>query len=298
MSDELVPGTKSSRSNSVTAWVHDQNMGRAHRVDIEHGIHHVMNRGVNRGAVFFADADRVEFGRLLREVFERFGVEVFAYCLMTNHYHLVLYCPDGGLSDAMHLLGSVYTRHTNERIGRDGPLFRGRFHAVPIVNDEQLLCTVRYVHRNALDLPEINSVDSYRWSSHRTYLGHRARPPFLTTDPVLHHFENRGAFDAFVNSSATAGPTAWTDDVPIERIALLVQVIADELGEVHGSRAHRSLLLLVAEELPQRSGQALREQLAFATPKSLSQARTRAKQQLAAQPVLRQIIERTLDLVA
>ena len=273
-------------------------MGRAHRVDIEDGIHHVMNRGVNRGTVFFADPDRVEFGRLLEQIFERFGVQVIAYCLMSNHYHLVLYCPDGGLSDAMHLLGSVYTRHTNERIGRDGPLFRGRFHAVPVVDDDQLLCTVRYVHRNALDLPGIDSVESYRWSSHRTYLGHRAQPPFLSTAPVLNQFDSRRAFDAFVTSETTAGPSTWKGDVALDRIAPLVQIIADEIGEVHGSRAHRSLLLLVADELPQHSGQALRERLGFATPKSLQQAQARAKHRLATQPVLGRIVKRTLDLVA
>ncbi len=261
-------------------------------------MYHVMNRGVNRGAVFFSDADRVEFGRLLQQIFERFGVEVIAYCLMTNHYHLVLYCPDGGLSDAMHLLGSVYTRHTNERIGRDGPLFRGRFHAIRIVDDDQLLCTVRYVHRNALDLPGIDSVDAYRWSSHRTYLGHRSRPAFLVIDRVLSQFESRGAFDGFVTSETTAGPTTWVGDVAIDRIASIVQIVADEAGDVHGSRAHRSLLLLVAEELPQRSGDALRDQLAFATAKSLQQARTRAKQRVAMEPVLGRIVKRTLDLVA
>ena len=170
----------------------------------------------------------------------------------------------------MHLVGSVYTRHTNERIGRDGPLFRGRFHAVPVVDDDQLLCTVRYVHRNALDLPGIDSVESYRWSSHRSYLGHRAPPPFLSTAPVLKQFDSRRAFDAFVTSETTARPSTWKRDLALDRIAPLVQIIADEIGEVHGSRALRSLLLLAADELPQHSAQALRERLGFATPEVLA----------------------------
>ena len=80
--------------------------------------------------MFFADEDRIEFGRVLGEIHERFGVETLAYCLVPNHYHLLLRCPDGGLSAAMQHLGSTFTRRMNDRAGRDGPLFRGRFHAI------------------------------------------------------------------------------------------------------------------------------------------------------------------------
>jgi putative transposase len=76
-------------------------------------------------------------------------------------------------SDAMQLLGAVCTRHANDRIGRDGPLFRGRFHSILIVSDAQLVASVRSVHRNALDLDGVADVLLYRWSSHRSYLGHR-----------------------------------------------------------------------------------------------------------------------------
>jgi REP element-mobilizing transposase RayT len=83
-----------------------------------------MNRGVNREPTFFADVDRRQFGHRLADIHERFGVETLAYCLMDNHYHLLLRARDGGLSRAMHHLGLVYTRRTNDRLGRDGPLFR------------------------------------------------------------------------------------------------------------------------------------------------------------------------------
>ncbi len=272
-------------------------MGRAQRIDVEGGWYHVMNRGVSRQAVFFDDRDRIEFGRLLNQAFERFGVEVVAYCLMTNHYHLVLHCPKARLSDAMHLIGSVYTRHANDRTGRDGPLFRGRFHAVPILNDEQLLCTVRYVHRNALDLPGVGSVAGYRWSSHRTYMGHRVQPPFLVLEPVLGQFKDRTAFDAFV-TGAVSKPLG--DGIAVERIAPLVQLVAEEVGsgEFQGSRSARSLVLLLADRLPERVGDELRVGLSFATRKSLRQARARANRLFDAEPEVARIVERTLELVA
>ena len=160
-----------------------------------------MNRGANRQTVFFCDADRIEFGRLLGEIHDRFGVRCIAYCLMDNHYHLVLHCPDGNLSLAIQHLAGVYTQHTNEHHGRDGALFRGRFRSIPITTDAYLLCAVRYVHRNCLDLPGTTDPTAYRWSSHRTYLGYRRRPEWLDVDVMLDRFADRASFDAFVHDS-------------------------------------------------------------------------------------------------
>lgn len=98
-------------------------MPRPLRIDVEDGWNHVMNRGIDHGDVFFADTDRIEFGQRLGDVFDRFGIRTHAYCLMDNHFHLLLHCPEGRLSDAMQRLGSLYTRHVNDRLGRDGALF-------------------------------------------------------------------------------------------------------------------------------------------------------------------------------
>jgi REP element-mobilizing transposase RayT len=180
---------------------------RRQRVDVEGGIHHVMNRGVNRQIVFFADDDRIEFGCVLGEVHERFGVETLAYCLMPNHYHLLLRCPDGGISAAMQHLGSAYTRRTNDRIGRDGPLFRGRFHSIHVADDVYLKWVVRYIHHNALDIAGVHACDEYRWSSYRTYLGLRAAPPFLNTGFLLDMFDwNPDRVRAFTEDVYTPRP--------------------------------------------------------------------------------------------
>ena len=135
-----------------------------------------MNRGVDRQPVFFNDADRLDFGRQLAWIHESTGGTVLAYCLMGNHYHLLLDMPDGTLSEAMHHLGSVYTRHVNDRLGRDGPLFRGRFHSIPVEDDAYLLTAVRYIHRNPIGLPGVSGPADHRWSSYRTYLGSAAHP--------------------------------------------------------------------------------------------------------------------------
>ena len=98
-----------------------------------------MNRGIDHHAVFFDPSDRIEFGQRLADIHDRFGVATHAYCLVNNHYHALMHCPGGQLSDAMQRLGSTYTRHVDDRLGRDGALFRGRFRSRLITDDSYLL---------------------------------------------------------------------------------------------------------------------------------------------------------------
>ena len=209
-------------------------MPRPPRIDIENGWHHVMNRGIDHADVFFADSDRVEFGQRLADVFDRFGIRTHAYCLMDNHYHLLWHCPDGGLSDAMQRLGSLYTRHVNDRVGRDGALVRGRFHSRLVTDDAHLLATVRYIHRNALDLPGVGRMRDYRWSSHRAYLGLRTPPPWLCTDHIFDGW-NAQQVDRFIDRPLDSVAQAIDHDV-----VALVQAIELVLAE-RGLSAERRL---------------------------------------------------------
>src|SRR5690606_6704455 len=120
-----------------------------------------------RQTVFHTIDQREQFEALLADGHERHGVEIHAYCLMTNHYHLLLHCPDGRLSDFMHHLSSQYTRLVNADLGRDGPLFRGRFRSLPIESEQYLAAVGRYIHRNPLDIRPPVVLSQYRWSSLR-----------------------------------------------------------------------------------------------------------------------------------
>ena len=209
-----------------------------------------MNRGVNHQRIFFSDVDRLEFGQRLAEIHERFNVATLAYCLVENHYHLLLRTPDGMLSEAMHHLGLVVTRRTNDRVGRDGPLFRGRFRSMPVTTDAYLLCAVRYIHRNALDVRGVDAVDRYRWSSLRAYLGVRPTPSFLDTSFVLDFFDGDIAAFARFSHSDDRVPVATADDlVQLVRWAVLRDDIRRDDGEPAPEWQERTALTLLVDRL-------------------------------------------------
>ena len=187
-----------------------------------------MNRGVDRQAVYLTDADRREFLRLLGEAHERYEVETLAYCLMDNHFHLLCREISGGLSEAMQHLGSVYTRHTNARVGRDGPLFRGRFHSIPVETDPYLLWVSRYIHRNPLDLPGVRNIARYRWSSYPAYLGKRRPDEFLNTNLLLEYFDQDPTRLARFTGGVTE-PGPWN---AIPRVATRTEATVAELVEI------------------------------------------------------------------
>lgn len=272
-------------------------MGRPHRTDIVGGWFHVMNRGVDHQQIFFADTDRVDFGRLLGVGWQRFGIEVHAYCLMSNHFHLLLHCPTGGLSSYMHGVQSTYTRHVNDRIDRDGPLFRGRFRSIQVDTDSYLRAAVRYIHRNALDISSVDAVDGYRWSSHRTYLGHRRRPQWVRTDVVLGLFGgDTAAFDHFVR-----GDDAGLAGAGLDQLDSLIELIVDEHlpGTLESHRAvTKAVWILLLDRVPGQLRSKLEATLAFPTAGARRTAMSRARRLANTDPIVAGIAERVQQMVA
>ena len=113
------------------------------------------------------------------------GVEVHAYCLMPNHFHLLLHCPNGGLSRYMQRVGGAYSRRINARLGGEGSLFRSRFHSILLDSPTYLAQAGRYIHRNPLELSPPVDAMSYRWSSLRYYAGLAAPPRWMHTATLL-----------------------------------------------------------------------------------------------------------------
>lgn len=163
-------------------------MGRPHRVEIPGGIYHVTTRGSNRQRIYWADEDRSLFLRLLGIVTAKYSWTVLAYCLMTNHYHLVLQIADGGLSAGMQWLNGTCSRVTNQRRGRTAHLFRNRFSSRLIEAEEHLLVACRYVVLNPVRAGACAHPDEWPWSSYRATAGLEPRPVFLADGELLRRF--------------------------------------------------------------------------------------------------------------
>ena len=145
-------------------------MARPLRIEYANAWYHILNRG-RRGELIFADTyDYIGFIDLLIDTSEQWNLSVAAYCLMPNHYHLLVQTPDANISRCMRHIDGVYTQRFNRRHECDGPLFRGRYKSILVEADSYLLTLIRYIHRNPLKAGLTDKLDHYQWSSHRGYL--------------------------------------------------------------------------------------------------------------------------------
>jgi len=173
-------------------------MARPLRIQYPGAVYHVMNRGGSRQKIFLDKEDYEAFLKTVREIHERWGVELFAYCLMGNHYHICLRTPEGNLSRVMRHLDGLYTQRFNRIHRRDGALFRGRYKAIVVDKDTYLAQVVRYIHLNPLEAGLVREPQAYAWSSHRFYLRPKEAPKWLRTEEVMSEFASITAFHGFV----------------------------------------------------------------------------------------------------
>ena len=148
-------------------------MARPQRIAYEDAYYHVMNRGRGRHLIFPAEPYFQAFVHTLAEAHDRFRVIIHAYCLLPNHYHLLVQTPHANLSRVMRHINGVYTQRHNTLNKTDGPLFRGRFKAILVEADAYLLQLSRYIHRNPIEMkrPLVEELSQYRWSSYPSYIG-------------------------------------------------------------------------------------------------------------------------------
>ncbi len=197
-------------------------MPRTARSIVGDTCYHVINRGNDRAIVFHDAADYCAFLRLMELATEKTPMRILGYCLMPNHFHLVLWsCSDGDISRWMHWLLTAHTKRHHRRRKTTGRIWQGRFKAFPIEQDRHLLTVLRYVERNPLRANLVENAAHWEWSSiGESSSGHAAR--LLTESPVTkpadwlcvvntpHTDEELAALRLCTAKNSPYGSRAWT----------------------------------------------------------------------------------------
>ena len=190
-------------------------MARPPRIEFEGAVYHVTARGNERRLIYRSDEDCRLFLETLEQMRARFGILVHCFCLMPNHFHLVIETPQGNLSRAMAWLQTTYTIRFNRKYRRSGHLFQGRYKAHLVEADAYGMELLRYIHLNPVrprkksdpvPVERMKTLEAYEWSSHRDYTGKRRDCPVKTSSEWLcfWHREKRTArrrYRKFINAA-------------------------------------------------------------------------------------------------
>lgn len=174
-------------------------MARPLRIEFFGALYHVTSRGDGQDDIYLEDADRELWLDILGQVCERFNWVIHAYCLMNNHYHLLIETPDGNLAKGMRQLNGVYTQRFNRVHNRVGHVFQGRYKAILVQKDAYLLELSRYIVLNPIRSRMVRTARDWPWSNYRATAGMAFEPKWLETDLILATFARRktGAQNAY-----------------------------------------------------------------------------------------------------
>lgn len=165
-------------------------MTRPLRIEFPGALYHVESRGHRNEPIYEDDTDRETFLEILAEAVERFSWRCYAYCLMTNHYHLLIETPQANLSAGMRFVNGVYTQSSNRRHRRVGHIFQGRYSAILVDPDNYLLAVARHIVLNPVRAGTVKIPGAWSWSSYRATCGDELVPDWLAADKLLQNFDS------------------------------------------------------------------------------------------------------------
>jgi REP element-mobilizing transposase RayT len=189
-------------------------MARPLRIQYDGAVYHITSRGNARNPIYKEEEDRRIFLEVLYRVNIRYNWVCHVYCLMNNHYHLIIETPEGNLSQGMRQLNGVYTQLYNKRHNRVGHIFQGRYKAILIQKGSYLLEASRYVVLNPVRAKALKDPGEWKWSSYCGTAGKEKPHPCLTTDWILGQFgskrrKSEKKYSEFV--MAGIGEEIWKD---------------------------------------------------------------------------------------
>ncbi|MBI1811894.1 MAG: transposase [Nitrospirae bacterium] len=190
-------------------------MARPLRIEYPGAIYHITSRGNARGKIYKDDNDREAFLEILGSVIKRYNYLCHAYCLMDNHYHLIIETPEPNLSRGMRQLNGVYTQAYNRRHRKAGHIFQGRYKSILIEKENYLLELCRYIILNPIRAGITKKPEQWEWSSYLATIGKTKTPAYLTTDWILGQFGSKRSkaerqYAEFVKSGISKGKP-WDD---------------------------------------------------------------------------------------
>lgn len=183
-------------------------MPRVAREKCGNSIYHICVRGNNKQDIFLDNEDREEYLKRVRNYEERYKMQIYAYCLMTNHVHLLIYDNNQDISKFMQGLSLSYVIYFNKKYGRTGHLFQDRFTSVMIKNDMQLIYVSKYIHLNPVRANIVNKARDYKWSSYSAYEVGRDRNNIVDCTFLLGYFgvnvrESRFLYKKYINNTVS-----------------------------------------------------------------------------------------------
>ncbi len=174
-------------------------MTRQRRIQYEGAWYHVMNRGAGRKYILKTAHNKETFLELMSEIHKKYSIEFHSYCIMDNHYHLLIHTPYANISEGMKYLQAMYTRIYNKEIESDGPIFRSRFKSILIESANSVLQVSRYIHFNPIDANLKNGL-LYPWSSYNEFIiQNQSTPDWLKKNFILSHFNSGDNIKKFID---------------------------------------------------------------------------------------------------
>lgn len=210
-------------------------MARPLRIEYQGAVYHITSRGNARESIFLQDADRHIFLEVLQNVVEKYNWLCHAYCLMNNHYHLLVETPDANLSMGMRHLNGVYTQRFNRRHNRIGHVFQGRYKSILVERNEHLLELCRYLVLNPVRAAMVNEPKEWSWSSYLPTAYSIKSPEFLSVDWILGQFGSNKNEARKIYRKFVADGLIQTEETPWKK--LVGQIVfggADFVADIQG----------------------------------------------------------------